>query len=1523
MNPDQSSPKPETKKSSNADTPLFSKNPFSRFFFHYAFKVLRDGNDHLFQESDLYKLDDKLRYEAIFADFEKYRHKNPRYSYSKAFTLWMIKETYLMVIGQLVLNCLTVLNPFFLKALINWFVNSPRINPNYDFDQENWKGYVYSSVLFIAAMSRPFVNQQSIYYGYEAMIKVYALVFGTYFNKFRTISMSASRYLNIGLVASSITADATKIIILLMTYANLVVGPVLMIIYLVIICIEIGWIGVIGMLVILVITVFQIIIGRQMEYIAREKSVYLDIRNKQINNALTGIKTIKFSNWEKIVISVINKVRLVEKKLSMSSTFIRGVVDALSFIMPLLASFVSIWIYQAIYETLSLGSIFYVLSVYNMTTVPLRIFFFAIITMIEARIGLERIGKFGEFPNQTPQEDMLWDDDSVPFGAISIKNATLTFENEEIKTKVTYVSSREKKAQEAKKKNEAKQAEGETTNSHLIKSSLQPKSSIIFKNLSLDILPGEFVAVIGKVGSGKTSLLKSILGGLFYENGSITKNGRVAYIPQESFLINGLLRDNILFGSAFDEEKYSNIIHACELLPDIRILPGGDMTEIGERGINLSGGQKQRIAIARALYAGADIFLIDDSLSAVDAHVGQNLFNNVFKTMLAGKTIVMVTHALQYLSEVDRVIMLENGEVVADGHYKELKDINARFTDFVKESENKDDKTTKQKADSPKETLRRTTIRKNEPLIRRSEINFGDSAAKLEEKNVLEEKPVSPKEHKELIKEGEKEPGVEIADKNQQMQLEKLGKLTKKESRFAGQIGLGLYYRYFSKGNIFYFLVCMTFFGASIAGRILADWWVGSWSSKAYPNFSFTQSLLIYFGIAMVTFVLLIIRSLLWSHYMSRISYRIFDDLINRIMGKKMIFFDTTPLGQVLNLTSKDTDLVDLNIPSSYLNFIANILQVIGIFVLVAISNVILIPIIVGLMIFDGLIVRRYLRVSMELRRLEQISFSPILSNIMELYNGLPIFRAFNKTEFQQKVYTSNVNKMLSICFHDRMITIYTNFLTEITIALLIGATLYLLCIGKTYQLEFVIANGTLIALTISWILSIPLLIQFMMFMFAETAKGMSSVQRMMKNIDKSNMEKATGELTPPENWPERGEIRAVNVSARYRPKLPLVVKNASFYIRSCEKIGIVGRTGSGKSTTILLLTRLLEVENDQEGFIEIDGYKIHKIDLDTLRSNIKVIPQDPYILKGTLRSNIDPYDKFSDERVVEALKKSLLWDSDFFSNKLGIEKRAQLRIAKYKSSRSQHSDRQLSIHKMPQERPLAGEDKQLDHNSSGVVIENGELNFREATKLAKPFSKKQDARVETKERGLIVPETNHNENINTAPIKITSRRINSNRYESDVNVLMEDNPDEVKQKLNFEIEDAGKNLSVGEKQLVCIARALLDVPKILLMDEATSNIDQFTDLQIQEVIKHEFKNTTIITIAHRLNTIIQYDRIFVMQAGEIIEQGSPVELLTRESAFRDMVRENGTEYEEKLLKLATNLDLSILDEFSQELDVV
>ena len=241
----------------------------------------------------------------------------------------------------------------------------------------------------------------------------------------------------------------------------------------------------------------------------------------------------------------------------------------------------------------------------------------------------------------------------------------------------------------------------------------------------------------------------------------------------------------------------------------------------------------------------------------------------------------------------------------------------------------------------------------------------------------------------------------------------------------------------------------------------------------------------------------------------------------------------------------------------------------------------------------------------------------------------------------------------------------------------------------------------------------------------------------------------------------------------------------------------------------------------------------------------------------------------------------------------------------------------------MPQERPLAGEDKQLDHNSSGVVIENGELNFREATKLAKPFSKKQDARVETKERGLIVPETNHNENINTAPIKITSRRINSNRYESDVNVLMEDNPDEVKQKLNFEIEDAGKNLSVGEKQLVCIARALLDVPKILLMDEATSNIDQFTDLQIQEVIKHEFKNTTIITIAHRLNTIIQYDRIFVMQAGEIIEQGSPVELLTRESAFRDMVRENGSEYEEKLLKLATNLDLSILDEFSQELDVV
>ena len=1526
MNPDPNAPKPETPKASNADIPLHSKNLFSRFFFHYAYKVLRDGNHHMFQESDLYKMSDEMLFENHFADFEKYRQQNPKYSYSKAFARWIVKGTYLMIIGQLVLNCLSVLNPFFLKALINWFINSPTTNPNYDFDQENWKGYVYSSVLFLVAISRPFINQHSIYYGYTAIITVHTLVLGSYFSKFRTISMSASRYLNIGLVASSITADSVKIIILVMTYSNLLVGPILLSIYLVIICIEIGWIGAIGMLVILIVTSLQIFIGRKMEFIAREKSVYLDIRNKQVSNALTGIKTIKFSNWEKIVINVIDKARLIEKKLSMNSTFIRGIIDSLSYIMPLLASFVSIWIYQAVYETLSLGSIFYVLSVFNMTTVPLRIFFFAVITMIEARIGLERIGKFCEFPNQTPQEDILRDDENLPFGAISIKNATLSFENEEMKKNLTIVSSKEKKAQEESKKNEAKQHEGDTTKSPLINNSVQSKSATVFRNLNLEIRPHEFVAVIGKVGSGKTSLLKSILGGLFYEGGSISKNGRVAYIPQESFLINGLLRDNILFGSEYNEEHYKNIIKSCELLPDIRILPGGDMTEIGERGINLSGGQKQRIAIARALYAGADIFLIDDSLSAVDAHVGQNLFNNVFKTILAGKTIVMVTHALQYLPDVDRVIMLENGEVVADGHYNELKNVNPKFTEFVRESEQKENKESKTKEENAKELTRRTTIRKSEPLIRKSEQSNSQSIAKHEEAVVREVKLDQPKQNGVHIKEEENEHDEESAFENRPedktTQMQQLGKLTKKESRFSGQIGLGLYYRYFSKGNIFYFLLCMFFFSASIAGRILADWWVGSWSTRVFPNLTFTQSLLIYFGIAMVTFVLLIIRSLLWGHYMSRISYGIFDDLLKVIMGKKMIFFDTTPLGQVLNLTSKDTDLVDLNLPSSYLNFLANFLQVIGIFILVSISNVILIPIIFGLMIVDGIIIRRYLRVSMELRRLEQISFSPILSNIMELYNGLPIFRAFNKTEFQQKVYTANVNKMLSITFHDRIITVYTNFLTEITMALLIGATLYLLCIGKTFQLDFVVANGTLIALTISWILSIPLMIQFMMFMFAETAKGMSSVQRMMNNIDKSNMEKIKGELTPPENWPERGEIRAVNVSARYRSKLPLVIKNVSFYIRSCEKIGIVGRTGSGKSTTILLLTRLLEVENDTEGFIEIDGYKIHKIDLDTLRSNLKVIPQDPYILKGTLRSNIDPYNKFSDERVVEALKKSLLWESDFFSNKLGIQKKQHLRLAKYKSSKSQNSEKHLSMHKMSSGHPQIADEKQPDKDGSHMVIEDGELNFKDSSKIGNAFSKKSNPRVDTENHGLLIPETNHDENINMAPLKLGSKKPSSYRHESDANVMMADNPEEVKQKLGFEIEDGGRNLSVGEKQLVCIARALLDVPKILLMDEATSNIDQFTDLQIQEVIKHEFKNTTIITIAHRLNTIIQYDRIFVMQAGEIIEQGSPVELLTKETAFRDMVRENGPEFEEKLLKLATNLDLSILDEFSQELEV-
>lgn len=1314
---------------------LRSKNIFSRFFLHYILKVLLKGKKKFLEVEDLFEMEDNQKFRQRFAHFKQYYDDKRKQGLElgKILIHYILPTWVMLFIGFFFNNILTLTFPFFLKELINWFVAN---------DPNDKSGYMWTGLLFGISFIKPFFNSHGMIAGRKCTVIINIAIFGLYFNKINKISVKAARYLNITKVANSLSSDVMRLMITCITGQNILVTPFLIIIFTVILYLELRWVSFIGLVMIAIFTVVQTLIGKKAMSIFRTKFLNADARNKQIKNTIFGIKSIKFNAWENIVKSIVDGIRKKEKNSVFWMMIFRGISSNVSYIMPLGCSLVCIVTYQAIYETLSLGSIFYVIFTFNLFATPLGIFFFALMNLFEAKVALERIKQTLSYPDEIEEESIQKNDEDIGFGCCEIKNGSFSFESKELI---------------------------EMTNRFLNKKTEDVTVKPVLEDINMKVDSGEFVAIIGEVGCGKTALLQAFSKSMFNEKGTVKKNGKLAYIPQEAFLANATLQTNILLGDEMNYVKYGEILDKCELRPDLEILDAGDMTEIGERGINLSGGQKQRVSIARAIYANADIYLIDDSLSALDSHVGQNIFKNVFKGLIADKTKIMVTHALQYLKDVDKVVFIKQGRIEAQGRFEDLINENEEFRRFVKEKKEKE-KSKEEKKDEKKK-----------------KVSMGLEKIKNNVNELDKEKEVLRKDAKNT------------------------GKLTKDESRFTGQVGFKVYTKFLANGGCFLLLINMILYSIGIFGRILADWWVGAWSIDQF-SLTTNQYILYYFLIFIGTFLLLLIRTFTMSVFGSRIGYKIFKNFLANILGKKMSFFDTTPTGQIINLTSKDTDVIDLNLPGGLQMVLGLFFSILGTFILVVVTNIILLPLVVLAWVIVFMIMKLYLRTSTELKRLELIASSPIISDMIELYNGLVIYRGFGRLDYVEKKFEKEVDTVVKVQFHERLCMTYSNHVSELALAILIGAIFFLLVIGKDNSWSFVISNSDIIALNLNWVLSIPLSINFLMFMIAENAKNMSSAQRIFYNIGDADQERNFDEPLPPSNWPQTGTIEAKDISVRYRENLPLVIKKINFQIQDGEKVGIVGRTGSGKSSLILTLTRILELEDEEKGYIKIDGVRINNIGLTPLRENITVIPQDPILMKGTLRQNIDPFDKQKDSEIIEALQQSLLWDSDLF-------KRSE-------ENKTEQQDR---------------------------------LNM-----------------------------------------------------DNDDNTSISDEA-----KLAFEIEEGGKNLSVGQKQLVCVARALVRHPKILLMDEATSNIDPNTDLKIQEVIKERFSNSTIVTIAHRLNTIIQYDRIFVLDQGELVEQGAPIDLLNTDTVFRAMVRENGRVFEEKMRRCAQNLDQSIVEEFS------
>ncbi|XP_073928987.1 multidrug resistance-associated protein 1-like isoform X2 [Castor canadensis] len=836
----------------------------------------------------------------------------------------------------------------------------------------------------------------------------------------------------------------------------------------------------------------------------------------------------------------------------------------------------------------------------------------------------------------------------------------------------------------------------------------------ILKNLNVKIPEGALVAVVGQVGSGKSSVLSAILGEMEKLTGVVERKGSVAYVSQQAWIQNCILQENILFGSTMQKQFYEQVLEACALLPDLEQLPNGDQTEIGERGVNISGGQKQRVSLARAVYSRADIFLLDDPLSAVDVHVGKQLFENVIGTsgLLKNKTRILVTHNLTILPQTDLIVMMESGRIAQMGTYQELMSKTKNLSNLLQVFKEQEEAHVLKQVS----VINSRTILKDQILEQKDRPSF-------DQRNYFS---------------------------------------MKKEKIPVGAVKFSIILKYLQAfGWPWVWLVVATYLGQNLVS-IGQNLWLSAWAREAKHWNEFTEwkqirnnKLNTYGLLGLVQGLFVCCGAYLLTRGSLAASRTLYAQLLNSVLHLPLQYFETNPIGQIINRFTKDMFIVDIRFHYYLRTWLNCTLEAIGT-VLVIMGALPLFTLgVLPLIFFYFTIQRYYMASSRQIRRLSGASRSPVISHFSETLSGVSTIRAFGHEQRFIQQNKEVVNENL-VCFYNniisnRWLSVRLEFLGNLMVFF---AAMLAALAGNSI-------DSAIVGLSISYALNITQSLNFWVRKACEIETNAVSIERVCEYEDMDKEAPWIMSRRPPLQWPNKGIVEFINYRARYRNDLHFALQDITFKTQGEEKIGIVGRTGAGKSTLSNCLFRIVE---RSAGKIIIDGVDISTIGLHDLRGKLNIIPQDPVLFSGTLQMNLDPLDKYSD---------SELWE----------------------------------------------------------VLELCHL---------KEF-------------------------VQSLP-----------------------------KKLLHEISEGGENLSVGQRQLVCLARALLRKTKILILDEATASIDFETDNLVQTTIRKEFSDCTILTIAHRLHSIIDSDRVLVLDSGKIVEFETPQNLVHQKGLFFQMTVEAG-----------------------------
>ncbi|XP_042003812.1 ABC transporter C family member 5-like [Salvia splendens] len=1231
----------------------------------------------------------KTNYKILNSNWEKLKAKDPQKTPSLAWAIlksfW--KEAWRNAIFAGLNTLVSYVGPYMISYFVDYLCGKGTY-PN--------EGYVLAGILFTAKLLETITSRQW-YLGVDIMgMHVRSALTAMVYRKGLKLSSSARQNHTSGEIVNYMAVDVQRVGDFSWYLHDIWMLPLQIILALAILYKNVG----IASLATLIATVVSIIatvpVARIQESYQDKLMAAKDDRMRKTSECLRNMRILKSQAWEDRYRLILEEMRNVEFKYLRKALYSQAFITCIFWSSPIFVSAITFGTCILLGGQLTAGSVLSALATFRILQEPLRNFPDLVSMMAQTKVSLDRISAFLQ-EEELPEDAIT----TLPRG---ISNVAI-----------------------------------EITNGDFCWDQCSPTPTL--SNIHVKVEKGMRVAVCGVVGSGKSSFLSCILGEIPKISGEVRICGSAAYVSQSAWIQSGNIEENILFGSPMDKAKYKSVIQACSLKKDLELFSHGDQTIIGDRGINLSGGQKQRVQLARALYQDADIYLLDDPFSAVDAHTGSELFKEYILTALATKTVIFVTHQVEFLPAADLILVMREGQIIQAGIYDELLQAGTDFSTLVEAhheaieamdfcnlvSEESDEN------DHLKSllTVENSNLASNSITGLAKEVQEGVSSS--EKKAIKEKKKAKRSRKKQLVQDEERE---------------------------RGRVSMKVYLSYMTaayKGLLIPLIIlAQTMFQVL---QIASSWWMAWANPQTVGDEPKTSSMMligVYMALAFGSSWFIFIRAVLVATFGLAAAQKLFLKMLRTVFRAPMSFFDSTPSGRILNRVSIDQSVVDLDIPFRLGGFASTTIQLLGIIGVMTQVTWEVLLLVIPMAIACVWMQKYYMASSRELVRIVSIQKSPIIHLFAESIAGAATIRGFG----QEKRFMKR-NLYLLDCFARPFFCSVAAIEWLCLRMELLSTFVFAFCIVLLVSLPAGSIDPSMAGLAVTYGLNMNNRLSRWILSFCKLENKIISIERIHQYCHiPSEAPAVIEDLRPPSSWPENGTIELIDLKVRYKESLPVVLHGVSCIFPGGKKIGIVGRTGSGKSTMIQALFRLIEPAG---GRIIIDNIDISKIGLHDLRNRLSIIPQDPTLFEGTIRDNLDPLGEHPDQDIWQALDKSQLGD----------------------------------------------------------VVRQKE------------------------------------------------------------------------QKLDTPVIENGDNWSVGQRQLVSLGRALLKQARILVLDEATASVDSATDNLIQKIIRSEFKDCTVCTIAHRIPTVIDSDMVLVFSDGRVAEYDTPARLLEdKSSMFLKLVSE-------------------------------